>query len=224
MQATTKFVIYTLVGSLLMLAAAVATGILATPDGGQTTFVLSELARSAAVGRARRTGSSCFFAAAFLVKMPAFPLHGWMPDAYRAAPDAGGRGALGRALEGRRLRLPADLLPLFPDAAVQFQELLLVIAVASILYGSVMAFTQTSATLVVGYSSIAQLGFITLGIFSLRPTRAPRERCSRWSTTGSSSRRCSSSSRCSPRAPAAPTTCGGWAGSRSARRCWRRCS
>src|SRR6266542_3949868 len=59
-------------------------------------------------------------------------------------------------------------LPLYPDAAVHFQELLLVIALASVLYGSVMAFTQTSATLVVAYSSIAQLGFITLGIFSLR--------------------------------------------------------
>ena len=59
------------------------------------------------------------------------------------------------------------VLPLFPDASVQFQELMLVIALASILYGSVMAFTQTSATLVVGYSSIAQLGFITLGIFAL---------------------------------------------------------
>ena len=64
------------------------------------------------------------------------------------------------------------VLPLYPDAAVNFQELMLVIAVASILYGSVMAFTQTSATLVVGYSSIAQLGFITLGIFSLTQSGA----------------------------------------------------
>jgi NADH-quinone oxidoreductase subunit M len=60
------------------------------------------------------------------------------------------------------------VLPLYPDATVHFQELLLLIALASILYGSVMAFTQNSAILVVGYSSIAQLGFITLGIFALR--------------------------------------------------------
>ena len=60
-----------------------------------------------------------------------------------------------------------------PTPRVQYQELLLVIALASILYGSVMAFTQTSATLVVGYSSIAQLGFITLGIFSLRRRGRP---------------------------------------------------
>jgi NADH-quinone oxidoreductase subunit M len=59
-------------------------------------------------------------------------------------------------------------LPLFPEATNQFQELVMLVALASILYGSVMAFTQTNIRLIAGYSSIAQLGFITLGIFSLR--------------------------------------------------------
>jgi NADH-quinone oxidoreductase subunit M len=170
-RATTTFVIYTLVGSLLMLAAAAATGILATPDGGTTTFELSELAR-----RPLSAGSQDWiflaFAAAFLVKMPAFPLHGWMPAAYRAAPTpvvAVLSGVLSKVGAYGFLRI---CLPLFPHAAANYQELLLVIAVLSILYGSVMAFTQTSATLVVGYSSIAQLGFITLGIFSLREAGA----------------------------------------------------
>jgi NADH-quinone oxidoreductase subunit M len=165
-RATTTFVIYTLVGSLLMLSAAAATGILATPDGASTTFELSELAQ-----RPLPEGSQdwifLFFAAAFLVKMPAFPLHGWLPAAYRNAPTpvvAVLSGVLSKVGAYGFLRV---CLPLFPDAAARFQELLLVIAVASILYGSVMAFTQTSATLVVGYSSVAQLGFITLGIFSL---------------------------------------------------------
>src|SRR4026208_671333 len=58
------------------------------------------------------------------------------------------------------------VLPIFPAATTHFQEVILLIAVASILYGSVMAFTQTSARLILGYSSVAQLGFITLGIFS----------------------------------------------------------
>jgi NADH-quinone oxidoreductase subunit M len=62
----------------------------------------------------------------------------------------------------------AIVLPLFPQAAAHFQTLMLLIALASILYGSVMAFTQTDARLIVGYSSVAQLGFITLGIFALR--------------------------------------------------------
>jgi NADH-quinone oxidoreductase subunit M len=109
----------------------------------------------------------CFFAAAFLVKMPAFPLHGWMPDAYLAAPPpvlALLSGVLSKVAAYGFLRV---VLPIFPDATLQFQELILVIAVLSVLYGSVMAFTQTNVRLIAGYSSIAQLGFITLGVFSL---------------------------------------------------------
>jgi NADH-quinone oxidoreductase subunit M len=64
------------------------------------------------------------------------------------------------------------VLPIFPDASVDFQTLMLVLALISILYGSAMAFTQTETRLIVGYSSIAQLGFIVLGIFALRPEGA----------------------------------------------------
>src|SRR5439155_24343297 len=64
------------------------------------------------------------------------------------------------------------VLPILPDAAVHFRELMIAIAVVSILYGSVLAFSQVEARLVVGYSSIAQLGFIVLGIFSLDPKGA----------------------------------------------------
>src|SRR5206468_1106409 len=64
------------------------------------------------------------------------------------------------------------VLPLLPNASQHFQELMIVIAVVSILYGSVLAFSQDDARLVVGYSSVAQLGFITLGIFSLDPKGA----------------------------------------------------
>ena len=100
--------------------------------------------------------------------MPAFLLHGWMPDAYRAAPLpvlAVFSGVLAKVGAYGFLRI---VLPLFPAATVQFQEVMLVIALASILYGSVMAFTQTNVRLIAGYSSVAQLGFITAGIFALR--------------------------------------------------------
>jgi NADH-quinone oxidoreductase subunit M len=166
-RATTTFVIYTLVGSLLMLAAAIATGILATPDGGQVTFELTQLTQRKLSEGTQEWIFLCF-ALAFLVKMPAFPLHAWVPGAYTAAPTpvvAVLSGVLSKVAAYGFLRI---VLPVFPDASITFQELMLVIAVASILYGSVLAFTQTSATLVVAYSSIAQLGFITLGIFSLR--------------------------------------------------------
>src|SRR5947209_20248279 len=66
----------------------------------------------------------------------------------------------------------AIVLPLYPQAATHFQTLMLLLALVSIMYGSAMAFTQTDARLIVGYSSVAQLGFITLGIFSLRPEGA----------------------------------------------------
>ena len=100
--------------------------------------------------------------------MPAFLLHGWMPDAYRAAPLPAlvvFSGVLAKVGAYGFLRV---VLPLFPDATVEFQEVILVIALASILYGSVMAFTQTNVRLIAGYSSVAQLGFITAGIFALR--------------------------------------------------------
>jgi NADH-quinone oxidoreductase subunit M len=165
--ATTKMIVYTLVGSLLMLVAAIATAILAQDQVGHLSFSLVDL-RAHVLGTGSQYWIFCFFAAAFLIKMPAFLVHGWMPDAYRAAPLpvlALLSGVLSKVGAYGFLRV---VLPLYPQATVHFQEVVLLIAVASILYGSVMAFTQTNVRLIAGYSSIAQLGFITLGIFSLR--------------------------------------------------------
>ena len=168
-KATIKLVIYTLVGSLLMLAAAIATGVLASQrGGGHITFVLSTL-QTLPLSTGSQEWIFLFFAAAFLVKMPAFPLHGWMPDGYRAMPIEVlmvFSGVLSKVGAYGFLRV---VLPLYPQAAAHFQTLMLVIALASILYGSMLAFTQTDARLIAGYSSMAQLGFITLGIFSLNP-------------------------------------------------------
>jgi NADH-quinone oxidoreductase subunit M len=171
-KATIKLVIYTLVGSLLMLAAAVATGVLvAQQGGGHITFVLSSL-QAMPLSRGSQEWIFLFFAAAFLVKMPAFPLHGWMPDGYKAMPLEVlmvFSGVLSKVGAYGFLRI---VLPLYPQATAHFQTLMLLLALASIVYGSVIAFTQTNARLIVGYSSVAQLGFITLGIFSLNPQGA----------------------------------------------------
>ena len=115
------------------------------------------------------------------------------------------------------------VLPLFPDATIQFQEVLLVIALASILYGSVMAFTQTNLRLVAGFSSVAQLGFITLGIFSLRPDGADGA-VLQMVNHGLVVAPPSSSSPAARRARRAPRTCARWAAWRCARRSSRRCS
>jgi NADH-quinone oxidoreductase subunit M len=164
--ATLKMIVYTLIGSLLMLVAAIATAIISA-DGGHVTFSIQALQQQGLPLGSQRW-IFWFFAAAFLVKMPAFLLHGWMPDAYRAAPLpalAVFSGVLAKVGAYGFLRI---VLPLFPEATIEFQEVILVIALASILYGSVMAFTQTNVRLIAGYSSVAQLGFITAGIFALR--------------------------------------------------------
>jgi NADH-quinone oxidoreductase subunit M len=171
-RATTKLVIYTLVGSFLMLAGAIATGVLASDQHGTPiTFVLSAL-RHLPLSKTSQEWIFLTFAAAFLVKMPLVPFHGWLADGYRAMPTpavAVFSGILSKVAAYGFLRI---VLPLFPAATVHFQMLMLLIALASILWATSVAFTTHHARLVVAYSSVAQLGFITLGIFSLRPQGA----------------------------------------------------
>jgi NADH-quinone oxidoreductase subunit M len=166
--AAVKMVIYTLVGSLLMLAGAVATAVLSARSGSDISFVLSDLQRNL-LPESTQKWVFVAFALAFLIKMPAFPFHGWMPDAYGTMPLpalAVFSGVVSKVAAYGFLRL---VLPLFPAPVHDWQTILLVLSLLSILYGSIQAFTQTSARLVLGYSSLAQLGFITLGIFALDP-------------------------------------------------------
>ncbi|MBK5230190.1 MAG: NADH-quinone oxidoreductase subunit M [Thermoleophilia bacterium] len=165
--ATTKFVIYTLAGSLLMFAAAIALGqASAVQNGTPISFLFSDLLANP-VSAGTQNWIFAGFAIGLLVKMPLPPLHGWMADTYRAAPltvllplsaVVAKLGAYGF------LRI---VLPQLPAASQHFQALMLVVALIGIIYGSVMAFSQDDTRLVVGYSSIAQIGFIALGIFSL---------------------------------------------------------
>ena len=168
-RATTKLVIYTLVGSFFMLVAAIATAVLASSAHGTSlTFVLSALQRLP-LSRASQDWIFLCFAVAFLVKMPLVPFHGWLADGYRSMPIpavAAFSGILSKVAAYGFLRI---VLPLFPYASVHYQTVMLLIALWSILWATSLAFTATNARLVVAYSSVAQLGFIVLGIFSLRP-------------------------------------------------------
>jgi NADH-quinone oxidoreductase subunit M len=166
-RATTKLVIYTLVGSLLMLVGAVAVGVIAAEhNGGTLNFTYTAL-QHAHLATGTQEWLFWLFAAAFLVKMPAFPLHGWMPDGYRAMPTEVLMVFSGVLSKVGAYGLLVIVLPLFPQASAHYQVILLLIALASIIYGSLQAFTQTDVRLVAGYSSLAQMGFITLGIFAL---------------------------------------------------------
>lgn len=168
-RATVKMVIYTACGSFLMLAAAVATGVLvANHYGTPINFTFSWL-KGHPLGSTSQDWIFLCFAAAFLVKMPLTPFHGWLPDAYKSMPIpavAVFSGVLSKVAAFGFLQI---VLPVYPRASHHFQLLVLIVAVIAILWATAMAFTTRDARLVIAYSSVAQLAFITLGIFSLRP-------------------------------------------------------
>ena len=196
--------------------------IAAQHSGDHITFVLTSLQTLGLPAGSQEWIFLCF-AAAFLVKMPAFPLHGWMPDGYRAMPIEVLMVFSGVLSKVGAYGFLAIVLPLFPHAASHFQTLMLLIALASILYGSAQAFSQTDARLIAGYSSVAQLGFITLGIFALNPQGA-QGALLQMVNHGLVVAPCCSSCCCSPSARAARRTSARWAASPSARRCSRACS
>src|SRR5581483_10530182 len=167
-KATLKLVIYTLVGSFLMLVAAIATGALsASQNGTSINFALSALSHLHLSHTSQDWIFLCF-ALAFLVKMPLVPFHGWLADGYKAMPIpvvAVFSGVLSKVAAYGFLRI---VLPLFPYASQHYQTLMLLIALGSIIWATSLAFTTPDARLVIAYSSVAQLGFIMLGVFSLR--------------------------------------------------------
>ena len=144
----------------------VALGVLSTPAGGEISFSFAVL-QHRSVAQGTQEWIVLLFALAFLVKAPLFPLHGWVPETYRSSPIvtiALLGGVLSKVGVYGFLRI---VLPIMPEGAQHWQELFIVVAVFSILYGSILAFSQDNVRLVVAYSSIAQLGFIVLGIFAL---------------------------------------------------------
>jgi NADH-quinone oxidoreductase subunit M len=170
-RATIKMIVYTLVGSLLMLVAAIAAGVLATPAGADVSYNLQEIAARGIPEGSQGWLFACF-AAAFLVKMPAFPIHGWLADGYKAMPLpvlAVFSGVLSKVAVYGFLQIA---LPLLPEGTADLRWVVLIIAVISILYASTIALSTFNARLVLAYSSVAQLGFITLGVMSLRPDGA----------------------------------------------------
>ena len=152
--ATVKFLIYTMAGSLLMLAAIIVYGLKVG------TFDLVDGPTSAS--RWLFIG----FMFAFLIKSPIFPFHGWLPDAYREAPpevSAVLSGVIAKAGMYGMLRIA---ITKFPDPTGYYRNTILVLAAASLIYGSLLAFRAPDFRGVIAYSSLAYSGLITLGLFS----------------------------------------------------------
>lgn len=158
--AALKFVLYTMVGSLLMLAGILWLGL---RYGG---FNLTELT-SATIPISAQLWLFGAFGLAFAIKVPMWPLHSWLPDAHTEAPTAGSVILAGVLLKMGAYGFLRFNLALFPEATLKLAPWLAGLAVVGILYGAMTAFRQKDAKRLVAYSSISHLGFVMLGIFAL---------------------------------------------------------
>jgi len=159
--AALKFVLFTLVGSLLMLAA-----ILYLYMAGGHSFNILDL-YSLSLPHGVQMFLFAAFALAFAIKIPLFPFHTWLPDAHVEAPTAGSVILAGVLLKMGTYGFVRFAMPLFPQATQTFIPLFLVLAVIGVVYGSLVAMVQPDLKKLIAYSSIAHLGFIMLGLASL---------------------------------------------------------
>ena len=157
--ASFKFFLYTLFGSLFMLAAIVYMYLQA---GTSDIEVLEQTAFSPGA----QTWLWLAFLASFAVKLPMWPVHTWLPDAHVQAPTAGSVLLAGVLLKLGGYGLMRFSLPMFPDASEMFQPLMFTLSVIAIVYASLVAWRQTDMKKLVAYSSVAHMGFVTLGLFS----------------------------------------------------------
>jgi len=165
--AAVKFVIYTLVGSLLMLVGVLYLGAAAgdaVNNGVFTTDWYTLLEYN--VPLAAQGWLFAVFAFSFAIKVPLFPLHTWLPDAHVQAPTGGSVILAGVLLKMGTYGLLRFCLPFFPNVAQSYAGLFAVVAVIGIIYGALVARAQDDAKSLVAYSSISHLGFVVLGLFA----------------------------------------------------------
>ncbi len=154
-----KFFLYTLLGSVLMLAAML---YMVNVAGTADIPTLSHYAF------AREVQPFLWFAffASFAVKMPMWPVHTWLPDAHVQAPTAGSVMLAGILLKLGGYGFIRFNLPMFPYASQMFAPLVMVLSVIAVVYTSLVAFRQTDIKKLIAYSSVAHMGFVTMGIFA----------------------------------------------------------
>jgi len=158
--ASFKFFLYTLVGSLLMLIAILAMyGKAGTTD--ITVLLTTEFSKE------MQTWLWLAFFASFAVKMPMWPVHTWLPDAHVEAPTAGSVILAAILLKMGGYGFIRFSLPMFPDASTHFAPLIYALSVIAIVYTSLVALVQEDIKKLIAYSSVAHMGYVTMGLFTL---------------------------------------------------------
>jgi NADH-quinone oxidoreductase subunit M len=158
--ASFKFFLYTLAGSLLMLIA-----ILAMYNQAHTTDITVLLKTD--FPKEMQTWLWLAFFASFAVKMPMWPVHTWLPDAHVEAPTAGSVILAAILLKMGGYGFIRFSLPMFPDASVHFAPLVYALSVIAIVYTSLVALVQEDMKKLIAYSSVAHMGYVTMGLFTM---------------------------------------------------------
>jgi len=170
LYATTKFFLFTLAGSLLMLVGLISTYVLYFSKTGEWSAsfdVLRIYFSENPIPIEMQLFMFISFFLAFAIKVPLFPFHTWLPDAHTEAPTAGSVILAGVLLKIGTYGLMRFAIPLFPDAAAQLSTSICILSVVGIIAGALVAWRQTDMKKLIAYSSVSHLGFVMLGIFSL---------------------------------------------------------
>jgi NADH-quinone oxidoreductase subunit M len=164
--AAVKFFLYTLAGSLLMLAGIIALYWYHGSQAGFATFDFTRLVLLDFPAQLQLWAFAAFFVA-FAIKVPMFPFHTWLPDAHVEAPTTGSVVLAGVLLKMGTYGLVRFCLPLFPQASERLAPAIMILGVIGIIYGALLALAQDDLKKLIAYSSISHLGFVVIGIFSL---------------------------------------------------------
>jgi NADH-quinone oxidoreductase subunit M len=163
--ASFKFFIFTQASGLLMFLAILGLYLIHAKDTGIYTFDYQQLLGTV-MSPSLELVLMAGFLIAFLVKLPAFPFHNWLPDAHTEAPTAGSLILASLMLKTGAYGLIRFAVPLFPNASVTFAPVGMTLGVLGILYGAKLAFAQTDLKRLVAYTSVSHMGFVVLGVYA----------------------------------------------------------
>ena len=164
--AATKFFIFTQVSGLIMLVGILALVIFNFAQTGVMSFSYEHLLATTQLPYGAEYAIMLCFFIGFAVKLPIVPFHGWLPDAHAQAPTAGSVDLAGILIKTAAYGLIRFVLPLFPNASMEFAPIAIALGTIGIFYGAWLAFMQTDIKRLLAYTSISHMGFVVIGVYT----------------------------------------------------------